>query len=308
MFQNKPTGVVSQHEKVSWAILRPNPDPTSVPSFISGPGPFGLEPRPLEKRSAETLLDRIAADVQSTSPKPARRAREPQQPSQVVQASAPSQKQGGLPICLIQNVQSRQFVQLLGQVVRLNTYDCEKTILYFTDYTTNTSLMDIKKDDDDDLGTDGDQYGYISRRKKNWPGPWGQLTIQVTLWEPHAGFARENVREGDLVHLTYVRIKDGRGAGIEAAVHEDRRYPEKIHVRVVSPGYNEHAQELMNRRQAYWKIHGKPSDDPKKAEKKRKKNEQKQKGNRIEEGQKTLPAPSAQIKKNPRSQWSPSLT
>lgn len=304
MFQGKPTGVASQHDEIPWAIFRANPDPISSPSIISGPVPFDL--KPLERRFALALLDRIAPDEQLTPPRPTRRARVSQQPSQVVQASAPSQKQGGLPICLIQDVQVRRFTQLLGQVVRLNDYDSEKTILYITDYTANASLMDIKRDDEE-LGTEGDQYGYIARRKKNWPGPWGQLTIQVTLWEPHASFARENVKESNLVHLTYVHIKEGRDDGIEAAVHEDRRYPEKIHVRIVSPDYNEQAQELMSRRQAYWKIHGKPSDDPKKAEKKRKKSGQKQKENHIEEGQRPLLAATSQIKKNPNSELFPSF-
>lgn len=251
------------------------------------------------------LLDRIAPDTQSPPSKSARRARVSQQPAQVVEASVTSQKKGGLPTSLIQDVEVRRIVQLLGQVIKMNDWDSEKTILYLTDYTENPSLTDFKKDDEE--GEEGDDFGYMSRRKGNWPGPWGRLTIQVTLWEPHASFAREKVKAGDLVHLTYVRIKEGRGDGIEAAVHEDRRYPEKIHVRVLSPDYNEQAQELMSRRQAYWKIHGKPSDDPKKAEKK-KKNEQKQKATRMEEGQKALPAATPQVKKNPNSEWFQSLS
>lgn len=298
MFQGKPTGVASQHEKIPWAIFRANSDPTSSPSILSGPTPFDL--KPLERRAALALLDRIVPDTQSPPPKSARRARVSQQPSQVVEASVTSQKKGGLSISLIQDVEAHRIVQLLGQVVRMNTFDSEKTILYITDYTENSSLVDFKKDGES--GVEGDEHNYLSRRKRDWPGPWGQLNMQVTLWEPHASFARERVKEGDLVHLTYVRIKEGRGDGIEAAVHEDRRYPEKVHVRVVSPEYNEQAQELMSRRQAYWKIHGKPSDDPKKAGKKRKKNEQKEKETRIEEGQRTLPAATPQVKKNPNSE------
>lgn len=178
-------------------------------------------------------------------------------------------------------------------------YDTEKCILYITDYTENASLMDIRKEDEDQ-GTEGDNYGYLSRKKRDWPGPWGQLSIQVTLWEPHASFARENVKAGDLVLLTYVHIKPGRGDKIEAAVHEDKRYPNKIHIRVVSPGHDERARELMDRRKEYWNIHGKPSDDPKKTGKK-KKNEQKKQEIRTEEGQKTLPAATSQTKKNPNS-------
>lgn len=298
MFQGKPTGVASQRETIPWAIFRANEDPTSGPSIFSGPVPFDL--KPLERRAATKLLNCIAPDTQSPPSKSARRARVSQQPAQVVEASVTSRKKGGLPITLIQDVEVGRIVQLLGQVVKMNTFDSEKIILYLTDYTENPSLTDFKKDDE--AGEEGDRFGHLSRRKGNWPGPWGQLTIQATLWEPHASFAREKVKAGDLVHLTYVRIKEGLGDGIEAVVHEDRRYHEKVHVRVVSPDYNEQAQELISRRQAYWKIHGRPSDDPKKAEKKRKKNEQKQKETRMEEGQSTLPATTSQVKKNPRSE------
>lgn len=304
MFQGKPTGVASQHDMIPWAIFRADSDPTSSPSILSGPVSFDL--KPLERRAASALLDRIAPDTLSPPPKSARRARVSQQPSQVVEASVTSQKKGALPISLIRDVEVRRIVQLLGQVVRQNTFDSEKTILYITDYTENPSLTDFIKDDGQ--GEEGDEYNYLSRRKKDWPGPWGQMNIQVTLWEPHASYAREHVKEGDLVHLTYVRIKEGRGDGIEAAVHEDRRFPEKIHVRVISPDYNEQAQELVSRKQAYWKIHGKPSDDSKKAEKKRKKNEQKQKETRMEEGQKTLPAARPVVKKNPSSEWIQTLS
>ena len=102
-----------------------------------------------------------------------------------------------------------RLTQLLGQVVKMNTYDSNKTLIYLTDYTTNTSLIDIRKDDNES-GVEGDEYGYLSRKKQNWPGPWGQLSIQVALWEPHASFAREYVKEGSLVHLTYVHVKDDR--------------------------------------------------------------------------------------------------
>lgn len=196
-----------------------------------------------------------------------------------------------LPLELIQDVQPGPFVQILGQVVKIKTYDSEKCIMYFTDYTSNENLVDIKKDDEDDMGTEGDSYDYLSRRKKNWPGPWGKMTIQVTLWEPHATFARTHVKDGQLVLLTYTRIKSGYNGGIEAAVHQDKRYPNKIHLKLISND-DDRAQDLMERRKEYWKIHGKPSEDPKKASRK-KKNEQKKKEEKLEEGQKplSLPAP-----------------
>lgn len=309
VFQGKATGVASQHDTVPWAIFRPGPDPNSSPSITSGPVPFEL--KTLEKRSAISLLDRFVdyADPTST-PQPTRRAAIPRQRSepshsgQVIQASMPGPKRGGLPFHLIQDVQVNNLAQLLGQVVKFDTYDSEKTIMYLTDYTSNAGLMDIKKPSGDEPGPEGDEFNYMARKMKDWPGPWGQLTIQVTVWEPHAGFLREKVKAGDLVLLTYVRIKAGRfEGGIEAAVHEDKRYPEKIHVRVVSPEYDERTRALLDRRKEYWRIHGKPSEDPKKAEKKKKNEQKKKKEVRKEEGQKTLTLATSQTKKNPHSKW-----
>lgn len=203
-----------------------------------------------------------------------------------------------LPLELIQNVQPGPFVQILGQVVKMNTFDSEKCVMHLTDYTSNESLMDIKKDDEDDMGTEGDTYDYLSRKRKNWLGPWGKMTIQAVLWEPHATFARMHVKEGQLVLLTYTRIKPGNYSGLEAIVHQDKRYPDKIHVKII-PNDDDRAQDLMARRKEYWKIHGKSSDDSKKSMK-RKKNEQKKKEEKLEEGQKalSLPAPGKTINKS----------
>ena len=181
--------------------------------------------------------------------------------------------------------------QLLGQVVDLNTYDSERCVLYLTDFTENEQLVDYKKPgEDDDSGPEGDRFNYI-HKTKNWPGPWGKLTIQVTLWEPHATYARAHLKPGDITLITYARIKGAQRGGLEAAVHEDRRYPEKIHVRKVDGGDDERVRELMDRRTEYWKIHGEPKADTKKAKKRNKRVEQK-KETRKEEGQLTMPVAS----------------
>jgi hypothetical protein len=238
------------------------------------------------------LLDGVAMTALATVTQPARKEAIPRRQSQVVQASmTTSPPSRGLPLQLIQDVQPGPFVQILGQVVKMNTHDSEKCFLHLTDYTSNESLTDIKKDGEDEMGTEGDTYDYLSRKRKNWPGPWGKMTLQVVLWEPHATFARGHVKEGQLVLLTYTRIKPGNHSGLEAIVHQDKRYPNKIHIQLISND-DERAKDLMERRKEYWKIHGKPSDDPKKTARK-KKIEQKKREEKIEEGQKplSLPAP-----------------
>ncbi|KAJ5980776.1 hypothetical protein N7481_008074 [Penicillium waksmanii] len=311
-FQGKPTAVATQNDMVYWAVFRPQAGSGDHLSISRGPIAFETDPE--EKRMAAILLANLTGEEPPAAlqsyPTPTPAQVQPtaisRQPSHNFQTSAPVLKSSGLPMTLIQDVKVGRLTQLLGQVVKMNTFDSDKTLLYLTDYTVNTSLMDIKKDYEED-GVEGDAYGYLSRKKKNWPGPWGQLTLQVALWEPHASFAREYVKEGNLVHLTYVHVKDDRSGGVEAAVHRDKRFENKIHVNIISDAYDERARELLDRRKAYWRIHGKPKvqSDPntnsmkteEKAEKPKKSKQNTQEVRR-EEGQTVLSKPTARKKPN----------
>ncbi|KAJ5178348.1 uncharacterized protein N7500_001047 [Penicillium coprophilum] len=294
VYQNKPTAVISQRSIVSWVIFRPEPSSTSSPFVISGPIPF--EPSLKEKDQAQSLLDRVSGEGTTVQHSTSCSVPVSRQASHV-QASRPLVKSGGLPYIPIQSAKAGKLCQLLGQVVSLNTYDSQKCLLYITDFTENEELVNYKKpgDEDDESGPEGDRFNYI-HKSKGWPGPWGQLTLEVTLWEPHATYARDHLKAGDVALLTYARIKECR-RGLEAAVHEDRVYPEKIHVRKVNGSTDERVQELMNRRTEYWKIHGEPKAETKKAKKRNKKVEQKREA-RKEEGQLTMPAAS-RIRLNP---------
>ncbi|KAF3385062.1 Protection of telomeres protein 1 [Penicillium rolfsii] len=298
VFNDKPTGVASQHDTVPWAILRSDLDPSSTLAIYTGPTSFSLQP--LEKRVALTLLDVIATTAPAKVTPPARKEVVPQPQSQVVQASmtTTSPPNRGLPLQLIQDVRPGPFIQIMGQVVRMSTHDSEKCMMHLTDYTSNESLADIRKDGEDEMGTEGDAYDYLARKRKNWPGPWGKMTIQVILWEPHATFAREHVKEGQIVLLTYTRIKPGSYSGLEAIVHQDKRFPDKIHIQLISND-DDRAQELMERRKEYWKIHGKPSDDQKKTARKKKNEQKKKKQEKTEEGQKPLSLPAPGKTNNP---------
>ncbi|KAJ5295589.1 hypothetical protein PENANT_c001G08974 [Penicillium antarcticum] len=287
IYQNKPTGVVSQQESVSWIVFRPEPGPGSSLSTTTGPVPF--EPSLWEKDQAQALLDLVTAEGHIVQPSISRSVPVSQKSSQVIQASTSNPK-FGLPFSLIKDVKPGKFAQLLGQAIKLETHDSEKSLILMTDYTENPQLDDYKKpwEEDDEPGPDGDPFNYLTRRQKDWPGPFGQLTIRVTLWEPHATYAREHVKPGDIVLLTYVRIKENRG--LEASVHEDRRFPEKIHIKVLNGGHDEREQALLKRRAEYWKIHGEPKADTKNAKKRNKKAQEQQKAAKKEAGQLILPA------------------
>lgn len=288
-YQNKPTGVVSQREVVEWAIFRPDSTPSSSPFVTSGP--ISFEPSLKETAQALSLLERVSGGGTSVQPVTSHTEHSPRRLEQIQPQPQPQAPKGtGLPLVNIQDAKPRLLCQLIGQVVKINPYDSEKCLIWMTDYTENEGLNHFKKPgDDDDSGPEGDRFGYVSEKKNGWPGPWGKLSILVTLWEPHASFAREGLKPGDIVMFTYVRIKEGRS--LEAAVHEDRRFPEMIHVRKVHDENDERAKALMDRRTEYWKIHGEHKTDTKKAKKRNKKVAQK-KETRVEEGQLVLPAAS----------------
>jgi hypothetical protein len=237
-----------------------------------------------EKDQAQSLLDRVSAELGLGHQHTSHSVPVPKQVTHV-QASRPAPKGGGLPFSLIKDIKPRQLYQLLGQVVKLNTYDSEKCLMYMTDYTENPLLPHKRKPGEEGEGTEGDRYNYL-RNKNDWPGPWGQLNIQVALWEPHASFAREHITPNDIVLLTYVQVKEARD--LEASVHEDRRFPDKIHIQIIKNHNDERVQALMDRRSEYWKIHGEPKKETKKAKKQAKKSEGQKKQISKEEGQQLI--------------------
>ncbi|KAI9930375.1 3-ketoacyl-CoA thiolase with broad chain length specificity [Aspergillus wentii] len=147
------------------------------------------------------------------------------------------------------------YVDLVAQVVKTFFNDSEKAVIYVTDYTTNETLFDYGQDDDH--GRDGDPHNYLGTGKRKWKGPAGRMSLQVTLWEPHASYARENLKLNDFVLLTNVKIRKSRvSEGIEASLHGDRMYPNKVCVRTVDAESDDRARDLLRRKKDYWKAHG----------------------------------------------------
>lgn len=293
-------GVAFDREEVPWTIFR-SPEPGALPDSISGPFPF--EPTASEKKAVSSILASFRLHQPGSSTGSGNALAEPPSRPQVVQSSSTTKRFGGLPFTLIKDAQPSRFGQFMGQVVKDNDFDSEKVILWITDYTPNDSLKEFAKEDED-IGMEGDPHGYLGRKyAKQWPGPWGKMSVQVTLWEPHASYARQNVKPGNIVLLTYVRPKDNGLGEIEFAVSQDRKFPEKVHIQSISPDYDEHARELMKRRKEYWKIHGNPKAEekqpasPEKHTKKKQVTETKKK-DKLEEDQLLLPATSSRVKSN----------
>ncbi|KAL1615115.1 hypothetical protein SLS54_009196 [Diplodia seriata] len=152
---------------------------------------------------------------------------------------------------LIKSVGPRQFFDLVVEVVKIYPLASE---IYVTDYTENNLLYGYKHPDEDlDTSRDGDAYDYTGlNRRKAWPGPFGQMTLQVKLWGPHAT-AFDKIGEGEIVELKNVHIKmDRSGTHLEGALHEDRHYPHRVNVVSMQNKYRDpRVYELERRKETH---------------------------------------------------------
>ncbi|KIX08329.1 uncharacterized protein Z518_02985 [Rhinocladiella mackenziei CBS 650.93] len=123
----------------------------------------------------------------------------------------------------------KYWVELLGEVRKIYSSDMN-TEIYVTDYTHNDELYDYQYNDNDN-GRDGDEFGYTKDVGTKWPGPWGKMTMTVTLWDAHFIFAKRHVKEGSFVYLRNVEIKMARdGSKLEGHCRGDRNGPSRVNV------------------------------------------------------------------------------
>lgn len=139
---------------------------------------------------------------------------------------------------LISGMTFNLFYDLVGEVVK-TFWSGDAVDLYVTDYTTNTDLF---------LYEEKTEIETFGGPKKPWPGPFGQMTIQVRCYEPHAGAARD-LKEGDFVFLQNIRTKMSQSNKLEGAIHEDPQYPKKISVRKCT--HQAQLGELLTRKAEY---------------------------------------------------------
>ncbi|KAL4909280.1 hypothetical protein BDW74DRAFT_79615 [Aspergillus multicolor] len=245
----KMTGVVAENKTVPYAIFRPDRDPTSSHSALTGPTAF--EPTYAEKTYAASLLEASPGQFRSATLTRANYAQ--------VTASKPAPT--NRKFSLLEDIQEGQFVDLIGEIVKILGNDSEKASLYLTDYTSNDKLFNYASDNADDqkLGREGDPHGYIQRQGKKWHGPSGRMSLQITLWEPHASFVRGNFEIGELVRLKNVKIKKSytEEGILEGVIHGNRDDPSKVNALQVNIQGDPRAQQLLSRKQAYIEAHPK---------------------------------------------------
>lgn len=155
----------------------------------------------------------------------------------------------------IKDVEHDKFYDLVGQVIKIypSYNDVE---LFITDYTTNVLLHNYEWGGSGQGGEsyrEGDEYNYLPRSNKNWPGPFGKLTLMVSLMSPHSHFATSNVKENDFVFLRNVRIKQSSSRTLQGSLWQDQRYPERVNVSVVTDKSRDSVKDILRRKLDYTK-------------------------------------------------------
>jgi protection-of-telomeres protein 1 len=132
----------------------------------------------------------------------------------------------------LKDIKDGTYVTLVGEVRKL-WGNLHGTQMYLTDYTSNSLLFDYKSNDGQAEGQDGDTHGYLANtQRRGWGGPFGRMTIQITLWPPHDSFVNIEVVEGEIVLVRNVHITF-RNKYLEGKLHTDRRFPQKVDVRKI---------------------------------------------------------------------------
>ncbi|KAL2829247.1 hypothetical protein BDW59DRAFT_38385 [Aspergillus cavernicola] len=286
LIEGRSLAVASQLNNIPWAVFRPDRDPISHGSALTGPIPF--EPTYKEKAFASSLLAVCPNSFRAISTS---------KPDFGHTSVSRSTSNAQLKFSLLKDVKDRQYVDLIGEIVKIHDNDSEKAALYLTDYTSNENFFCYASDNDDNpnRGREGDEFNYLNRPKTKWNGPSGQMTVQITLWEPHASSVRERFKANDIVRLKNVRIKGSRVEGgiLEGVLHTNRDNPRAANVFPVDFSNDPRVHQLIGRKEEFWKAHPRKSkrktdEDPEPVSKKAKKKQRVKAQQKKEAGQTSL--------------------
>lgn len=117
---------------------------------------------------------------------------------------------------LLKDVESDRFYNILGQLIRVFDANANGLTVYLSDYTPHTKFFNYEWEATSAVADDECGYGGKKSEKKTedkWPGPFGKMSIQLTLFDEHAEFVREQVKVGQWVLLKNLQIKPGKMGG-----------------------------------------------------------------------------------------------
>lgn len=163
---------------------------------------------------------------------------------------------------LLKDVKDGQFYNIIGEIIRKHESNGCVTV-YVTDYTPNTHFYNHAAVAVDEITSrDGDEYGYTKSKPKTddtWPGPFGKMAIQLTLWEASAAYILENGDPGDWVLFENIRMKfPVNGGCLEGIQHSERNNPLRVRVSLIvqseDPDANDARwKDALRRKRDYWR-------------------------------------------------------
>lgn len=122
---------------------------------------------------------------------------------------------------LITDLADGRFADIRAVVLNVYYSNHGTVELKVSDYTPNKDLF---------LYVDPKQEPGLFH-KREWPGPYGQVTLEVRLYEPHAAWARANLAQNDFVYLRNVHIRRSLKGFLEGAMHQDRQNLDQVDIR-----------------------------------------------------------------------------
>ncbi|QSZ36898.1 hypothetical protein DSL72_008988 [Monilinia vaccinii-corymbosi] len=142
---------------------------------------------------------------------------------------------------LLKDVKEDSFHDIIGEVRKIYGPGFDMVTVYFTDYTAHSQFYNYTLPQLSNFATegrDGDDYGYIKAKRrdeeKDWKGPFGKMTIQLTIFDQHAEFIREQVKEGQWIRLTNVHFICSKAGLLEGKLRGDRgAFEGKVQVEIM---------------------------------------------------------------------------
>ncbi|KAJ8069370.1 hypothetical protein OCU04_003024 [Sclerotinia nivalis] len=142
---------------------------------------------------------------------------------------------------LLKDVKEGSFHDIIGEVRKIYGASYDMVTVYLTDYTAHPNFYNYILPELSNVtteGRDGDDYGYIKAKPrdeaKEWKGPFGKMTIQLTLFDSHADFIKEKVKEGQWLRLTNVQFVVGKAGLLEGKLRGDRgAFEGKVQVEIM---------------------------------------------------------------------------
>jgi hypothetical protein len=124
---------------------------------------------------------------------------------------------------LVKDLELGNFYDVCVQIVNIYYYQMGGQVdLKVTDYTPNEQMF---------YYADPDQEKDWLVKGKPWKGPFGYLTLNVTLYGTNAEWVQENLADGDYVFIRNMRVKLSDRGKLEGALFDDKLNPSQVDIR-----------------------------------------------------------------------------